>query len=222
MSGNLPNEELPQEDDGRTARGPVASGKYAIVTIAILAVTLAGAAVYYQYRLQHRPLEFWGTGTATLLLTAPKVEALMLEPLAAATGETTDKLTADDRTWRIAARREISAAPGFSHVRRSLILGGSYDWNAPLPTKPIDWHYALVFRGAVPDGKETVVLFTADCDLLAPCEPLANDGSGHTVNVRPVAAGLRAFLEEQFASQQAPPEMLPADETSAGAEQSSP
>lgn len=218
MSRNLANKVSPLDDDFRTARGPVASGKYAIVTIAILAVTLAGAAVYYQYRLQHRPLEFWGTGTATLLLTAPQVEALLLEPSPAAADDATETLNADDRTWRIAARREISTAPGFTHVRRSLILGGSFDWNAPLPQTPIDWRYALVFRGEAPYGKETVVLFTEACDLLKQCEPLANEGAGHTANVQPVAGGLRTFFEEQFAEEQSQPQTPAADKPSAAAE----
>lgn len=193
-------------DDGiAPPQSTVASGKYAIVVIGVLAVSMASAAIWYQYRLQHRPLEYWGSGTATLLLSAPQVEALLLAPMeqpagteAPTAGNAAETINADERTWRIVARREISRAPGFSHVRRSLMMGGSYDWSAPEPATPVDWHYALVFRGAAPYGEETIVLFTADGSRLSECSPLTKDRSGHSVSVGPVAGALKSFLAEQF------------------------
>lgn len=200
-------------------RSTVASGKYAIVTIGILAVTLASAAIWYQYNLQHRPLEYWGTSTASRVLSAPKVEALLLaaephEVQTAADDDTmAETLTVDDRTWHVVARREISKARGFSHVRRSLMMGGSYDWNAPPPAEPIEWRYALVFRGEEPQIDEAIVLLTADAGLLADGSAASREKTSRTANVQPVAEALLSFLTEQFPEPPAPEESSAEDQT---------
>lgn len=221
MSHDDRTSSLPSDDQGEAPpRSTVASGKYAIIAIAVLAISLASAGIWYRYRLQQRPLEYWGTGTAQLLLTAPEVEALLLTPLEPSLPEPGVELpetfTADDRSWVVVARRNISRAPGFSHVRRSLMIEGSYDWDAPQPSEPLDWRYALIFRGAAPFGEETVVLLTAEGDRLAECSPLTLTRPGHTANVRPVAKALRTFLEEQFPKQAAPHEKPAADNPGAG------
>lgn len=198
-------------------RSTVASGKYAIVTIGVLAVTLASAAIWYQYNLQHRPLEYWGTSTASRVLSAPQVEALLLAAVAPEEQATADEnrpaetLTVDDRTWHVVARRDISKARGFSHVRRSLMMGGSYDWNAPPPAEPIEWRYALVFRDEAPTANETIILFTDDAGLLADGSATAIERESHPANVQPVAEALLSFLTEQFPEPRAPKESPPGE-----------
>ncbi|MBX3414109.1 MAG: hypothetical protein KF708_15585 [Pirellulales bacterium] len=218
---------LPAEHDATTAssaRGPVASGKYAIVTITVLAVGLASAALYYQYYLQQRPLEFWGTEIAQQLLSAPQVELLLLEPVGATPVADGETYKSAGRTWRVREQRDVSQAPGFTHVRRSLILTGSFDWDAPRPEEPIDWRYALVYRSADPWSPQTVVLFSAACDVIELSEPLLPEkGDNRSASVLPVADGLRAFLEEQVSGDQPAPETPAADgEPSAAAESSVP
>jgi len=219
MSRVLPDDDLPQDDDARTARGPVASGKYAIITIAILAVTLASAALYYQYYLQQRPLDFWGADVAQQLLSARHVDLLLLEPYEANPAAGGEKFSAAERSWRVRERRDVSQSPGFTHVRRSLILRGSFDWDAPRPEEPIDWRYALLYRNEVPGVPQIVVLFSAAGDVVELSEPRPAKGSNHRASVQPVAFGLRTFLEEQFAGEQGPPETPTADEPSAAAKQ---
>jgi hypothetical protein len=210
MSHDPQASELSPDDGLAPPRSTIASGKYAIVVIGVLAISLASLAFLYQYHLQHRPLEYWGAGTATLLLSAPEVEALLLAPiepsLAEPGVELSETFAADDRTWLVAARHDISRAPGFSHVRRSLMMGGSYDWEVPPPTEPIEWRYALIFRGQAPFGEEAVVLFTAEGGRLTACSPLTLEQAGRSVSVQPVAEALRGFLVEQFPEQTPSPE----------------
>jgi len=207
-------------------RSTVASGKYAIVTIGVLAVTLASAAIWYQYSLQHRPLEYWGTGTASRVLSAPKVEVLLLAAVPPEEQATADEnrpaeiLTADDRTWHVVARRDISSARGFSHVRRSLMMGGSYDWNAPQPVEPVTWRYALVFGGEEPQSDDAIILLTADAGLLADGTAVSREKTSRTANVQPVAEALLSFLTEQFPEPPAPEESS-ADDQSTPAEPAS-
>jgi len=56
------------------------------------------------------------------------------------------EVQADGRTWRVVETRDVSRAPGFSHVRLSLIKDGSFHWAAAPPTAPVEWRYSLVFR----------------------------------------------------------------------------
>jgi len=170
----------------------VASGKYAIVAIAVLAAGLVAFGLWFHYQQQRAALEFWGTDTAERIVQAPQVEAWLLE---SGDGE----VQADGRTWRVLETRDVSRAPGFSHVRLSLIKDGSFRWTAAPPTAPVEWRYALVFRDSpsAPSGDfdardAALVLFSRDCEWLL----LAT--SGRTAAVPALSVGMRQFFSEQI------------------------
>ena len=169
--------------------GPWLPGKYAIIAIGMMAVLLASAGVWYQYRLQHRPIAWWGVENAELFLRAPEVEVWRLtpgEPGAEANGET---LTINGRVWQVVARKDVAGARGFSHVRRALVMDGTFDWDEPPEDCIPEWTDGLRF---VQEGREAIVVWSFDCPRAALV------GGERVISIRPVAEGLRAFFDEQF------------------------
>lgn len=170
--------------------GPLLPGKYAIIAIGLVAVLLASAGVWYQYRLQHRPLTFWGTETAQLILAAPDVEALRLAAIdESGAGAEQETLTIDGHEWAVVERREVSEARGFTHVRRALVMDGSFEWEGPSAACEPTWRDALRF---VDGPREAIVALAFDC----PRAMLV--GRDESLSIQPVADGLQAFMDEQF------------------------
>lgn len=170
--------------------GPLLPGKYAIVAIAVLAVSMASAGVWYQYQLQRRPMAYWGTDTARLLLQASHVEAMQLapDPSAGEGPRMEEVFLVGGRHWIVTRRRDVSRAPGFSHVRRALMTDGSFAWDEELPDCQPQWKYVLRFTES---NESASVFFALNCDLVGPKE-------GEPISIRPVADAFEQFLADQF------------------------
>jgi hypothetical protein len=171
---------------------------YLIGAMFTLAILLAGIAWWYQYYLQQRPLEYWGTDVAGLIKSAPNVACWQIEPAenpsrAAIKNGTRESrpntFQADGRTWTKRSVREISQSPGLSNVRRSLLHVGGFSWDDPPPEGPVVWEYALRFW----DGsREAVILIAPQADRVLLL------GRTDSVSIRPTSKAHRTFLEEQF------------------------
>lgn len=115
-------------------------------------LALAGAGVLtartYHARVQRRPLELWGSGAALLLLNARSVEVLALARGGPDEAVEAERLIVDGRLWFVTGRKDVSSAPGLSHVRQSLLNDRSYNWQAVQPHEPPAWDCALVFAEA--------------------------------------------------------------------------
>jgi hypothetical protein len=151
-----------------------------VAGIFLVAAVAAAASLWYLSRQSQRSLAWWGPEAAERMLHAPRVLLLRL-------GEQADLETLD---LEAAESRDISSAPGLSNVRRGLVSDGSFDWQAALGDPPPRWLYALQFD----DGQRSTTVL-----LSFGGEPQARlFGSDHSISIRPVAAGLRAFCDEQF------------------------
>jgi len=189
--------EQPDEAD---FLGPLVRGKYAVAAMIAIGLVLSGVTAWFYYTLQRRPLELWGRSTALLIMKAPRVEAFELSPhrpgnspakagSPAKAVETVEAMKAAGRTYWVVRRRDVSQAPGFSHIRHGLLNDAAFAWNEPRPDDATDWRYALRFRDA---QRSATLLFDAEV------RHVANAQSGASASIDPVAAPIRAFFEEQL------------------------
>ena len=174
------------------ARTSTASGKYAIIAIATLAIGGALFNWWYQRDLHRKSLEFWGAARARLIVQAPQVEALRLTTSDEQTTASDDRIEFGGKSWTIVERRSIDTptqAPGSSHVRRSLVNDKSFAWDEPADSCQPVWQYALRFRDG---GESETVLISLECPRLA------RVGSDSQRSIRPMVPALKEFFDEQF------------------------
>jgi hypothetical protein len=123
----------------QTARGGPPTGTAVVVGVVLLAATLGGFAVWFQWGQTRRCLGFFGPETTRQIQSAAGVELWFLEPGSAGP---------------VAVRRQdVSRAAGLVHLRRGLIEDGNYRWpdeDGPAPARrdrlpPAAWDVALAF-----------------------------------------------------------------------------
>ena len=171
------------------------SGKYAIIFIMGVGIVSAVGSQWYYYHLQQRPLALWGVAEANLMLNAPLADALLLAPADKAPAK---KLAPDELRERITIgkehlvalkRKDVSTAPGFTHVRACLVSDESFDWSAPTGDCEPEWTYGLEFN----NGDALVML------LFAPnCGRAMLVDTGTSASMQPVMPGIVRFMKEQF------------------------
>ena len=156
------------------------SGKLLIIGVFLVALAAAAASWWFRYSSTHRAAEFWGPQAATLIRDAPRVTLRSDE-------------AGDDP-------RDISHAPGLTHMRAALLEDRSYDWSAAgLPDT--DWSSSLVFEASEGAEPRVVILFSPDFQWAA--NGSAADPAQHAISTSPIAKGLQEFFAEQ--SPDAPP-----------------
>jgi hypothetical protein len=171
------------------------SGKYAIVFIMGVGIASAVGSQWYYYHLQHRPLALWGVAEANLMLNAPLIDALLLAPAdkvppgKLAPGEDRERITVGKEHLLVLKRKDVSTAPGVTHVRACLASDESFDWNAATGDCQPQWTYGLEFN----NGDALVML------LFAPnCQRAKLVDTGASASMRPVMPGIVRFMKEQF------------------------
>lgn len=118
----------------------------------VLALGLAGFAVWFQWSQTNRCLGFFGADIAAAIQSSQKVEIWHLE-------------SDGTRLWRTRSQ-DVSQAPGLVHLRRGLIEDGNYSWEdgaggqAPSRLPFHAWDFALAFFSD--DG--TPVVLAVDLD----------------------------------------------------------
>ena len=185
---NTPQDALSESSPG----GRRLEGRYAVLVILALALGLSAFAIVFYYRQQRRPIDFWGSDAAVLIVRAPEVMALRLAeadsarpPQAAGADEV---LEYGQRRLRVVERVDAGGAGGLSLVRRSLVTDAAFDWSASPASEP-DWQYALEFR----DGEERATVLIAPDDAT-----IGRLGSEKRASITPTAQALGGFLQEQF------------------------
>ncbi len=121
------------------SRGGPPTGTTVVLGVILLAATLAGFAVWFQWGQTRRCLGFFGPEITRQIQSAAGVELWFLEP--GASGPV------------VVRRQDVSRAAGLVHLRRGLIEDVNYRWpdgdgpaplsRAPLP--PAAWDFALAF-----------------------------------------------------------------------------
>src|SRR5262249_30626463 len=93
----------------------------------------------------------------------------------------------------VIAERDVSQAPGFSHIRNSFVHDASFDWDETPASNP---HYDSAIEFLCEDRGVVVALsFNEGCAQVV--------GSDRRVSMRPVAAEIESFVHEQFPKQPA-------------------
>jgi hypothetical protein len=177
------------------------SGKLVIISILVLGLMAAGVSWWFRYSATHRTAEFYGP-EVRLIRSAPIVELLRFEPISAGTFQT-DEL--DRFLHSPTNRRDISSAPGLTHLRNALLEDRSYIW-PPRPLRPDDtWQWILIFRNNRL-GAGRILLFSPDWQLVTEYGIQENVKdrlifrsyeivSNRVISCKPISEGLKLMLE---------------------------
>lgn len=163
------------------------AGKWAIIGMLGVSLSLAAFAVWFRQQAGRRCLEYWGVSHAERIQHAEQVELL--------------RLSADARgPWRLSdgsplradAPQDVSRAAGLSHVRSALLEDRGFLWTPAADGRQCQPQWTCALRFADPAG-ETVVAFDLECHQLQllgshPRPPLAYE---------PMAKFIHRFLASQ-------------------------
>jgi hypothetical protein len=168
-------------------------GKYVVVFLALMGLAAGLVSWGYYVQLQRRPMEFWETDGAKLLMKAPDVAALRLVPAdkVPAGTEAIAIFSFGGQRWAEIERRDISQVGGLGIMRQTLLNDNSYGWSDKLDECQPVWQYALTFSD--PQTQEsTMLLLSLDCPRAMRYE------KQEMVSIRPAAEALRKFLVGLF------------------------
>ena len=157
----------------------------------LTAAGLGACSVWYHRAQTAQSVAFWGPDVGKLVASAPHVEVFRLRWGSKVT-DAVDALEFDGREYFLRDGRDISRAPGLTHMRTALLTDASFDWQQPDPKSPTNWQYALRFSR---EG-ETVLAAVSLVDARLG----RASRTPRTVSIEPIARGMTAFLEEQFAT----------------------
>ena len=162
------------------------SGKLLIVSMVAIGLAAAAASWWFRYAATHRAAQFWGPAAARLIRDAPHVNLARLEP--------SPNGVASDESRQITANRDISAAPGLTHLRYALLEDSSFAWPVCDEPPAVHWTTQLQFRASAdPEAASVNVFFSPDYRWLIAAT--ADGAMGRAVSCRPIADGLREMLE---------------------------
>jgi hypothetical protein len=167
------------------------SGKWMILSVFGVGIAMAVAAWTFYYLQQRGPLKFWGSSVALLIKNAPTVEAWRLVDAEEPAGDSKEVeiISVGSQRLRIAERKDVSKAPGMSHLRNGFLYDRCFAWDQPAPQEAWSWQYALRFS----DGKsEATVLLAPQAQRIKFLE------NGQEVSNAPVAQGYEGFFQEHF------------------------
>lgn len=172
-------------------------GWWGLIAVLAVALGLVLFAQWFRYSQLTPPLEFWGEEAIVLIQTASQAELsqLTLVPSNTEPPADTAEITIEGRSYHLGPAKNLIGAPGFSHVRRSLISASGYDWSEDPSACTPTWEYALTLSagdGATADKRVTLLFAFGDCPRAA----LA--GHDKSVSIRPLVPGLDVFCAEQF------------------------
>jgi len=154
-------------------------GAVIVAAILLMAVGLAGFAVWFQWNQTRRCLAFFGPEIATAIQVAPRVEAWRLSREA-----TAGRVLATSSS-------DVSQARGLVHLRHGLVEDSNYAWSTPAagrrPTG--SWDVALAFFSREAAQPDAVLAF--DLDGAGAITVVGRPGS---VALGRLGPGLRAWI----------------------------
>ncbi len=126
------------------------SGKLVVFTIFSVAVAMASFALWWNWGLGRRSLEFWGENGALLIRDAKSVTLVKLDPRIPNPAAKCPPLPMDSRDLNSAEKRDLSDVKGLVHARHAFLEDASFDWNQPVSNE-VEWQYAVWFDGGKDD-----------------------------------------------------------------------
>jgi hypothetical protein len=165
--GRAKSPQLPQAPGSAPEPGGIyVSGKLVILTIAAVALGAAAFSWWYRYTSTRRAAAFWGPAAVALIRDAPSVHWIKVEPLRDMSqhvhhpgGVFPEDYHLLSGIWHVTERRDVSKAPGLTHLRNALLMDRSF--RVDERAAPEEWHNGLEFRQS-PEGQTLVIFFSAD------------------------------------------------------------
>jgi hypothetical protein len=159
-----------------------------------LAAAIAGFSVWFNHAQMKRIIPVLSPHVAELILEAPKVELIALEPTADSKAPQAIQL---QERWYVPDRQvEAETAPDFAKMRRWLVQDDHFDWNhGPNEESPTEdfgpWQYVLV-AGEGDDKTQLAFDLVHQRILLI---------DGRTLAIGPMTEILRVFFTRAFPEQ---------------------
>ena len=122
------------------------SGKLVVLTIFALAIGMASFALWWNWGMGRRSLDYWGESGALLIRDAKSVTLVKLKPRIPNPAAKDPLLPMDSRDLSTAEKKDISDVKGLVHARRAFLEDASFEWNEQLSVG-IEWQYAVQFAG---------------------------------------------------------------------------
>src|SRR5262249_405292 len=98
------------------------------------------------------------------------------------------------KAWTITTKRDVSTAPGLTHLRNALLEDRSFDWeDAMESTQGEDWPPPIAFGGTDPAGS-MLILFGDNFARALKRGP--GRATLQMVSTRPIAAGLAETIND--------------------------
>lgn len=158
------------------------SGKLVIIGILVVALVSAATSWWFRYKATHQAAEFWGPAAARLIRDAPHVS---LERLVVSMAPIS---------------RDISAAPGITHLRNALLEDRSFKWGQKLEAAPKRGGWKLTFSDPA-SGEQLPIILTTDCRGAV----VGGDGpERRVVSTEPISKGLIKVFAEHFPETEEP------------------
>jgi hypothetical protein len=162
------------QPESQQPRDRAISGKLVILSILAVALVAAGTSWVFRYYTTHQAADFWGPTGSRLIRDAPRVS---LSRIYLGSAPTT---------------RDISKAPGITHLRNALLEDRSFGWRQTFDAAPKHFSWQLSFSDPA-GGQQLTILFTSNCNGAM----LSGTGrTQRTVSTEPISKGLCEVFTE--------------------------
>jgi hypothetical protein len=165
------------------------SGKLVVLSIFALAIGMASFALWWNWGMGRRSLDYWGESGALLIRDAKSVTLVKLNPRIPKPAAKDPPLPMESRDLSTAEKKDISGVKGLVHARRAFLEDASFEWTEPLPAG-VEWQYAVLFAGE--KGHIFVMLNLKD-------GVVGSSESYRALHLNPkTAAGWKLFISRYF------------------------
>jgi hypothetical protein len=138
------------------------NARLALVVMFALGMTAVAVSEWFYSDIQRRPLKLWGSDAASAIMKTPIVTAIRLGPPGTVTPDgRVETMSFKAARVGVLDRRDCGRAPGFSHLRASLVHDDTFQWDAPKSDCESQWEYALEFGL---DAGAWTLLFAPNCN----------------------------------------------------------
>jgi hypothetical protein len=164
-------------------------GKHVILLMVLAGCAMGGISVAFHHWLARRAIAWWGRDNVELITGAPRVDVLRLAP--AVESDQGETLTIGAVRYRVAERKDATAAAGMNHLRNSLLEDAHFHWDEAEANRPPPiWAFAFEF---IDGPRKLTVAFDRD-------NHLGRSDNEKILSITPIATGWSEFFAEQFPS----------------------
>lgn len=166
-------------------------GKIVVLSIFGVALAMASFALWWNWGLGKRSLEFWGTEGGLAIRDAKKVEILKLKSPSNLKVKEKGASKKDGFYLDVQETKNVTGEHGLVHARHSLLEDASFQWDKKVvTTEGLNWKYAVRFQK---ESKVATVLLDLDSSVAGSLE------EARAIPLSPkTAAGWRLFISRYF------------------------